>query len=319
MNSPLAQSENAQTGAAICPHLGGPKDQDIYYQYPSNWNRCYRPETSQRVSLLQQEEHCLCDRFESCKVYRPEWDGVFPSEWIRLPEHSESGRRARWTRRQLIILSVFLLIAAGTLAAAVLGFLTPAKIAQDVVSVFDEDSGSTASSLPTVTVIAPAASPTPEPATALPTATAIPLPTMTPQPTAELPPTATPFPTPGPGFGTPFGPDAGYVIHIVVEGESFTLIGRRYGASAEAVEAVNPNEYGTSLWVGQPIVVPVGVTDAADLPVFRIVFTTQSVSLAAFAAENGADAEQIRFYNALGESDIVPSGRWMIIPLVDNN
>ena len=59
----------------------------------------------------------------------------------------------------------------------------------------------------------------------------------------------------------------------------------------------------------------VGVLDASSFPVFEVFFTTAPVALTVLAEAFGASAEDIRYYNQLGETDAIPSGRWLIIPL----
>jgi LysM repeat protein len=115
---------------------------------------------------------------------------------------------------------------------------------------------------------------------------------------------------------TPFGPESGYLIHVVQAGESYLSIADLYGTTPAVLQGVNPTVEGASLWVGRQIVIPVGVTSLGSLPQFVVVFTTETVNINALADFYGSDPEQIRFYNQLGADDLVPSGRWLIIPLL---
>ena len=306
----------------MCPNIGGPKDTDVFYQFPSNWNRCYRPEKAQPVSQTHQSDYCLCERFSECQVFKADWDGVFPVDLKPLPVVVEAPGRSKWSRQQKWIVNSFVALAIVFVAVAFLGLHTPSGQAAFLARLGISAPGEPVRALnPTATKLPPTAdqaatelSPT---QTLLPSATIAP--TATSEPTRTPAPTSTPFPTPGPGFGTPFGPGSGFVIHVVVVGESFTSIARKYDSSPEAISAINLTYEGASLWIGQQLVVPVGLTDAGDLPEFTIIFTTEIISLDEIARLYASEPGEIRFYNEIGESDDVPPGRWLIIPVLQTN
>lgn len=320
--TPLPAGRQSNTGPgseAICPHIGGPKDQDVFYQYPSNWNRCYRPEKPSHVNQIHQETYCLCAYFAECPVYKPGWDGNFPEEAKAFSMDSGRNGRPSWTRQQKLIVNSFIALALVGLIIAFFGLNTPSGRTEFLARLgLALPAESEAALNPTAEPV-PLPTATLSPPTPTQTAAATELPTQTAEPTVTGLPTSTPFPTPGPGFGTPFGPDAGFVIHVVVVGESYTSIARKYGSSPEAIEAINLTYEGASLWVGQQLVVPVNITDAGDLPEFTIIFTTEIISLDELARLYASEANRIRFYNAIGDSEDVPPGRWLIIPVIQSN
>ena len=62
--------------------------------------------------------------------------------------------------------------------------------------------------------------------------------------------------------------------------------------------------------------IPIGETDPTGIPAFTVIFTTEAVSVENLAVVNNSDPDLIRFYNGLGEEPAIPSGRWLIIPIL---
>lgn len=307
---------------SVCPFLGMVEDSQTYYQYASNWNQCHRPARPSSVSMQHQAEYCLSAEHVNCPVFKSDWEGEFPVQFTshhggRRTSQDAAGQGALSRRSLLLVLAAILiiLVAIGAVLAwrlpAVRGILgldnTPAE------ETAGAGVGQTATAALEPTATAPPTASPPPTQTPPPTETA--MPSATPAPTETPLPTNTPFPTPGPGFETPFGPDLGFLIHVVQPGESFTSIAQAFSTTSEVLQAINPTIEGASLWAGRQIVVPIGADGSEDLPIFIVVFTGEQVELQELADFYGSDPEGIRFYNALGPESGVPAGRWLIVPV----
>ena len=148
-----------------------------------------------------------------------------------------------------------------------------------------------------------------------------PAPSPTPAPSATPTPAATDTPvgpftsTPGPELETPIGAGPTYLIHSIRDGESLSSMAQTYGSSPGTIQAAN-GLGDQPLWIGQVVVIPVGISDPAGVPRFAIVQVLEPrEALSDLAARHGADPEGIRRYNALGDDPWLPPGRWLIIPL----
>jgi LysM repeat protein len=300
--------ENKQT----CPFLGIPGDATTHYQFPSRINYCHVPEKPESIKPQHQTGYCLTPNYAECPVYRQEGIITLPPEIRGANTHS--GKRSQSGQSRILWIVLGLLVLVGGWIVISKPFSTP------ISSVGEQATNSPASEL-SQTGENPEneKSPILETNTAtipVPTATRTPLPSATPQPTVTSTPTVTktPFPTPGPGPGTPFGPSELFVIHIVQEGESFTSISRKYETTNEVLEAINILVPGQSLWPGRQIVAVFGATEALGLPIFEVYRVSENTDINELAEEFSSDPDQIRLYNELGESMVIPAGRWLIIP-----
>ena len=324
----------------VCRYLGGPDDLQTYFQFASSLNRCYRPSPIKTLSPTHQSEYCLSAKHASCPVFQENWDGNFPRDFLAMTHRGKSHRRSKTRqtgvgldlRRRYGAMStqqrgllISMLVIMGVLAIVAAFGLRNSTVRARTFSFFRVMFGLGSGGAPAIvrftpTPLQPAG--TAEPFEAIivagtPAPTSQALASASPAPTAAptILPTSTQFPTPGPGFKTPFGPDGTFLIHVVTAGESFNSIAVQYSTTPTVLQAINPVIEGASLWVGRQLVVAVGVIDASALPVFEVFFTTAPASLTDLAEAFGTDPESIRLYNQLGETDAIPSGRWLIIPL----
>jgi len=310
------QGEPSKKPPAICRHLGISNDPDTYFQYASTWNFCHRPDAIRPLATGVQGKHCLTANHVNCPVFQAGWDGRFPRDWVARSdefEASDLSGAGPWRTVQTGVL-FFLLI---TALALLFGFILPSMLSPDERN-FPVVAGADPAALTeqVLTVLQPTETPVPSPTSA---PTEAPAGSPTPGPPSATPepltPTETPLPTDGPGLGTPFGPDDGFVIHVVLPGESYLSIANRYSTTPEVIQVLNPSVEGTSLWVDDRLVVPIGAAGAEGLPVFTTFFTTEAAGLTALADLLGTDPELLRYYNQLGDADLVPAGRWLIVPL----
>lgn len=277
---------------AACPLLASLRDATTFYAYPSAANGCGRFEPPAALPGSYQSRFCLSARHTECPLVSPSWSGAFPPELRAAAEREWGGPGARSRRRWalLVLLAVVLL---GTVAAT--GWFL---------------SGSSPS--------APAAPPPAEPTEAA-SGTPPPSPSPPPSATPTLEPSDTPAgpftPTPGPELETPVGAGQTYLIHSIRDGESLSFLAQTYGSSVQALQAANALG-DQPLWIGQLVVIPVGISDPAGVPRFAVVQVLEpGEALSDLAARYGADPENIRRYNALGEDPWLPPGRWLIVPL----
>lgn len=273
-----------------CPYLGLKDDPSTYSAYPSLRNRCHRTRPPQGVNLSYQRSHCSTSGYESCPVFEESWKGRLPAEIRGKPASSKA---PQW-RLALILVGVVLL---GTVGAMELGWL-PYQIQW---------------TSPAATISFAVVPP--------PTETAVPSPILSPSqtpppktPTEEVTLTPSPFPSPGPALETPFGPDGRYLIHLVIEGESFSYLENFYNTSEAVIKATNMLILGTSLWPGTNLVILPGVSDPDDLPKFKVSYLDRPTELSVISLECGVSSELLREYNSLGEGDVIQPGRWLIIP-----
>jgi len=122
-------------------------------------------------------------------------------------------------------------------------------------------------------------------------------------------------PTPGPVMEIPFGPDERFVLHTVKQAESYSKIVETYQTSIEVIQNTNDLIEEASLWVDTILVIMPGQTKSSGVPKFRIVLLENPTSVSDLAEEHGVSADEVIYYNSLGSIEIIPTGRWLIIPI----
>ncbi len=280
-----------------CPHLGSPVDGDTRFAYPSVGNWCYRVTKPEGISLAHQQRYCLSGEHASCPIFSHGGERL-PRTIRQSEEARRSGKTIPW--QWLVTVLVVML--------ALVGFLMTQR-----------GQGTSQVVVTAPVFLAPSATHT-APPTASSTATAqgVTLVTRTPTSLTPQPPTVTPTlapPTLGPALETPFGPQAHFLVHKVGVGESLTAIANRYETTADVLRAINVFVPGTTLWAGQTLVVMPGVTVVPDdVPPFLPVFVERDTALNVLAQQHAVTVEALRAYNALGEHDFIPGGRWVLIP-----
>jgi cytoskeletal protein RodZ len=152
-------------------------------------------------------------------------------------------------------------------------------------------------------------SPSPDPVVVLPPTS---ITTSIPSETVEPAPTSTPervFALELPRATTPQ-----LLIHQVVAGENYTLLEKRYGTSAAAIQSINPSQP-VGLWAGFMVVIPLNTLDVSDLPGFETYQVKNvSLTLAALAEKLGADVGLMERYNLLQAQDVLPVDAWLLVP-----
>jgi LysM repeat protein len=246
-----------------------------------------------------QSNWCLSEEFTNCPVYQGASKDQLPDGLIQKPESALPSR------------NVLLAIGIGAVGIVLL-ILLVALIGRNR-GVSRQDQSQTVTALAANLALTPSAThslpPSPTP-TVEPTLT----PTRTNTPTVT--PTSTPAPpTQGPGLEALFGFNNEFLIHKVATNESLNIIALQYKTSSTVISATNELRSGASLQVDQILVILPNKTEVSDLPVFRPLYLEQDASVDALVQEYGVSASDLRRYNALGDGDLIPAGRWIIIPL----
>jgi len=135
-------------------------------------------------------------------------------------------------------------------------------------------------------------------------------PTQTPTITPTLPP-----PTPGgPGLYTPFGPQQAYMLHQVKYGDNLPNLADQYQTDRDVIVAANGLLPDVPLQPDQVIVIMPGLTDSIGIEHLIAHFLGEDTSINELAPRYGVTVEEIRHYNQFGPGEIIPAGRWLIIP-----
>lgn len=292
----------------VCPFMGSPNDRGVWYSYAHEWNYCHLAKPAGSVSLVHQNAYCLTKDYASCKVFADMHEGPLPSDISGLGRFKQSSSIA-WRSWMIIGMTI----------------IGIAFIALSVLLNNKTDSSSAFESTP-AGYLEGTASPVP-PATVTPTPLALQIPigiaqitnsiTPTSQPTASPTITETPtaiLPTAGPAEGTPFGPNKEYIYYVLKEGESLANVAVLFGTNVEVIKATNIFIEGASVWPGTVLLIIPGRTDPTGLKRFKIIYLDVKSSVKALAETHNISEDELRRLNSLGSDDIIPAGRWIIVP-----
>lgn len=307
-------SESLNTEIAVdrsCPFLGLGDDPGTSQAFPSIWNHCHRCLPTASPSLKHQREYCLGANYRGCPVYSRTYTAPMPMHLSGPMAPANQTRHIPWHRLALA------LAVTGALSTLAWGLLnkTVSSAQSGRAGEPGFETASLAGSSTTPAATRPAFS------TGLPAGSAL----------ADLPPTT---PTSGhsyPGISaaaTPvrisrnqldvlIGTDRKFVIHKVLDGESLELYMEKYDTSREAILAVSPNKE-VPVWVDALMVIPVGFTDAADLPVlvvYQVKEEQRGVSTEELAKILRVDSQDFKYYNGVTEDwDRPLVGDYYIVP-----
>jgi LysM repeat protein len=325
MNHPANQSSNQKEKklSPLCPYIGMKQDSGTFFSYPSPGNHCYHVKPSQPIKISYQEEFCLSLSYPSCQVYSPSWEGPLPQEIAG--ETAQIGIAGLLSRRLILIaiigLALFLLGSYFLFIRSPNPFTPSGSISQSATSTIVEEMIETetpkfdAAVIPSNTQgvsLAQVEEVTETPTSISPSAT----PSLTSSQITE--PTSTPtavLATPGPVMETPFGPDERFLLHTVQQAESYSKIAATYQTSIEVIQNTNDLIEGASLWVDTILVIMPGQIEFSGVPKFRIILLENPTSISDLAEEHEVSADEVIYYNSLGSIEIIPSGRWLIIPI----
>ncbi|MBN2500279.1 MAG: LysM peptidoglycan-binding domain-containing protein [Anaerolineales bacterium] len=273
--------------------------------YATTGNFCHRVDPAEPVTPAYQGVVCLkISEFPSCPVYKQTWKGNLPAEIRGEPTITPGGG----SRILLVVVLVVFLAAVGLFLVFGRSMISDVFAGLQAGPADVQVEGAAAIGNPTDT---PAALPTETEALVLEVLTLAPTGTATPTITD------TPgVPTLGPDLMTPFGPDAFLLLHRVLENESLPMIAEYYGTTTEVLRAANGFGERVNLRPGDVLVVPIDRKNAASVDVYQPLLVERDTTLQDLAFRYSTTEDTLRLWNSLGSGDIVPAGRWLVVPLI---
>lgn len=233
----------------VCPYLGLAGDPATHFAFPSSVQRCHATTRPSEISVAKQARDCLTAQHPDCDRYRPPSPAPRASalaaavaatsadvatERVRTNRDSGAARPAHGprTERRLARVTVVVLLAVG---ASVGGLLIGSWLGgQPGSPLASSRAGSASQAAPSGTGLA---SPSGAAASADPDA----IPST---PSGATSPTVRPATSARP------------TEHVVVKGESLTLIAERYGVTVAALQKANNIVDPNKIVVGQKLVIP---------------------------------------------------------------
>lgn len=283
-----------------CPFLGLQGDPELRFGYPSLGNRCHHLKPLAKITPGYQETWCLSGNFKNCAVYLGASNDHLPEGIDPIPQGISPAKA-------LILASLFMVMVASIISLFFLVWGGNRNNNELKVSLKTTEFAGSLDLTPQSNSMPLPSSPTP---------TTRPSPTFTLFPTVAPTLTSTPaLPTQAAALETPFGPGGEFVLHKVRAGESLRNIAAHYKMNLAVLKVINESSHSGLLLVDKILVVIPNLSDNPGLPVFHPIFLDQEASVSALAEQYGIQAEDLRYYNSLGSSDLIPAGRWMIIPL----
>lgn len=267
----------------VCPHLGLMQDEATHMNFPTVANHCLNCKRPASPNLEHQEEYCLTSRHEECVIYQAD-------QKILMPEDIRAVSSGFNKLKIIPVLVIFVL-------GGVYYFLPRPVLPIPAPTILVVTSPSLAElnlPLPTSTSL-PAALPTN-------TLQIEPAPAVTPQHIYE----ATKLPA---------GAASGFLVHIVLHGETLDTIAASYSTTVEAIMTVN-YELNPPIWVDAPLVIPVGLQNPDESIAFEVyvVDGVETITSTALAEMLSVDAADLEKYNACGTNCQFNEGDVLLIP-----
>lgn len=278
-----------------CEFLCTIDDPLVCYNFPHKNNCCKKVKKVSSVKLDHQQGFCLSGKHETCKIYQQEKPKYLPRGIL----YSTSN----YKKRAILILGfigLFFLIMLGLTQSYGNGIDEAPSVLNRVVRNSDT---------PRVTI---SLAPSSTLQDSLPTKITLTNPDLGPE--SQLPqhqPNVTS--TNAPGFSTPFGVNQIYVIHKIKRGESLRYIADLYGVPVDSLHGINSLLEGYPIWVDQIIIVQLGVT-AGPYEKLDAIQILEDTPLELIATQYFTTIEKLIELNNLGDSEIIPAGRWLIVP-----
>lgn len=300
--------------ARTCPYLGLFEDAAtrIGYPHPDNW--CHRSKIAGPIDPAHQQIYCISPNYTSCERYQQGLEIPPPREFRRI-----STRLAN--RKTLLIVGLAAIILVGLIGLVVYFLLQsqPDSSSESAATLTSESLALYLTSSPVTiqetTAIPPSdtPTPTPKPPTQLPATATI---AYTATNTNTVTPTSPP--TQGPGLGTPFGPEKGYILHTMQTGESLGSLANQYNTTVAVIQKANLLVEGASIWPGTTLVILAGHKDPNSVQKFRVIQIESPTTVSEISQQYAVAENELRLYNELGPGNFIPSGRWLIVPVSEN-
>lgn len=284
-------------GHLRCPYLGLKSDPATTFNYPSNWNICYRAKPAMTPQIDHQQNVCLTPYFSECPVYKSETR-------IKLPDDISQPTQNRKNPKLIILLVIIAII----LLSVFIIFSLPT-----INNWLGRNPTITHVSTPYVTqnMSLPVVEPTIDQTIELALITPEIIETkMTVTKTATI----TSIPTPIRRLDIPIGGDQKFVVHQVLEGESLEQYATMYGTTREIIVETN-YLLPIPLWVNWLVVIPVNLIEIKESTTFEAYIVTQDqITSSALAEKLAIKLTDLELYNALKPAYTFHSGDVVIIP-----
>lgn len=294
-----------------CPFLGLGDDPGTSQSFPSIWNHCHRCLPAAPPNLKHQREYCLGAKYRGCPVFSRTYIAPMPMGLRGPMTPASQPRHLAWGRLALA------LVAASALFTLAWGLLnrTVLSVQRGRAGELGFESDSLAGSSKTPAATHPAFT------SGQPSGSAVtdsPPTTRTPEHSfPAIPAVVTPVRTSRNQLDVLLGTDRKFIIHKVLDGESLEQYVEKYDTSREAILAVSPNKE-VPVWVDALMVIPVGFTDAAGLPVlvvYQVKEEQRGVSTEELAKILRVDLQDFKYYNGVTEDwDRPLVGDYYIVP-----
>jgi LysM repeat protein len=274
----------------ICPFVGNREDAETAQLYPSELNCCNHAKPVVPINSEKQKRYCLTNRYNTCPIFLKGKIEKIPKEFAR------KGYTQNYKIIYQAILLIFVLVIAFLLIANSSGLIH--------VTLLDDLLGSRQNSpqIPIVTTVQTT------PKFTL-TSTQKPVPSKTPL-------ILTPTQVQVHQLETPMGENNTFVIHKVVEGESFISLADKYKTTKEAIFALN-NNLQPVLWANSLLVIPAGISDISGMPAFSIyVVYQEKETIEKLASAQAVDVTLLEKYNAYPNGYVIQKGEYVLIPHV---
>jgi len=304
-----------------CTYLGMYDDPSTSYAFATNSNFCHRIKPNQTINLAHQTRYCLSPEYPTCPIYQTP---NVESNSNQISEHGVSDKRKITTPSRFWGLSI-LIFSILAIMLIIYNFSNKGSTSHKPLSTNDLISSSSEEmNIITGTITVAASKVTPFASMPRITQSAIftstsslfpsPTPIQTTTPSITLSPTLL-SPTPGPKLGESFGPDDHFILHLVKQGESLSIIAQTYQTTVEVLRTINNVVQGASVWADTVIVVIPGQEDITNLTKFKVIQLEEPTDINQLAIEYKFSIDELKYLNELGDSSIIPAGRWLIIPL----
>lgn len=276
-----------------CEFLCTIDDPLVCYNFPYQRNCCKRGKKVSTVKLHHQREFCLSSKHIDCVMYQQE-DPRF------LPREIAGGIRKNKKRLHFFLRAVGLFFLIVFVIIKFYGVDKDQPVLNQVAQNSDTPFA-TISSVPSSTLqITDIAEGTLTKSTLIQE-----------NPLLQSPARVTS--TIGPGFSTPFGVNKKYVVHQIHRGESLRYIADFYGVPLDSLRGINSLSEGYPIWVDQIIVVQLGVT-TGPYEKLNAIQLQEDAPIELIAEQYFTTVEKLIDLNDLGDSEVIPAGRWLIVP-----
>ena len=302
MNNIQGSLPQDNTDEIVCPYLGMRDDVTTSLGFPSAYNYCHRVHPAEPANREHQGSFCLTAAHKQCPVFVHQEGISMPAQ---LRAHDSEARSPNRYFGIAILVILFVALAGGVFIGLNPGVL--AKLKAKIPGGATQTASLAAQPQTAISTYTPSLPQTVIAATATPTISNTPSPTSTPRPVL--------------GLEVNLGVGGQFLIHTVVEGESLSILAKKYGTTMEAIQAAIYSPYSPPppIQPGENIVIPIGLTDLQDFPSFDTYMVIgENIQLDVLASRLSVDVNSLSHYNNLPPDYVLFPGDMLLIPHTRN-